>query len=422
MKRLALLLASLALLVAPGVGWCQNTETLPPACTVTGLSAGCVPAVQGVRARVTDGDSATDCTTGSGSTTVTCEYSGSAWTAVTSGVWVGANGESINNGTDGTFDFTRDDAGTVTLTASDDDATAALTVTQGGAAALTLGSTSTTTTTVANDGLNLDIDVNGGTLALRNEATGSVVLEMRDYGDTDDDDMAHAAAFTNCTATGTGAEECDLTFRNTQGGANVDVLTFDADGGYTLGAAGDPPASVTVNSDDTGDAELTIPTNSVGTTERVGTIDTFVTCGQLDENGTIYFGPATGSWLHDGTDYSLGSTICDGLDDATEATADDILLVSTSIKVHGFFCHFSGTLGSGETIAFTARSAEADIATTDGAATTLTCTISEAEDSCVATAGSTTSIADNATIAMQAVMTSDNADDDAWCEWTVGYE
>lgn len=49
------------------------------------------------------------------------------------------NDESIINA-DGSFDFTRNDAGTVTLTASDNDTTAALTVDPGGAADLTLGS------------------------------------------------------------------------------------------------------------------------------------------------------------------------------------------------------------------------------------------------------------------------------------------
>lgn len=62
------------------------------------------------------------------------------------------NGESLHTGTDDTFDFTRDDAGTVTITASDNDATAALTVLPGGAAAMTLGGASTTAVTITTDG------------------------------------------------------------------------------------------------------------------------------------------------------------------------------------------------------------------------------------------------------------------------------
>lgn len=62
------------------------------------------------------------------------------------------NDESIDNGTDGSFLFGRDDAGVVTLTAADDDATAALTVLPGGAAAMILGGASMTSLTVTADG------------------------------------------------------------------------------------------------------------------------------------------------------------------------------------------------------------------------------------------------------------------------------
>lgn len=63
-----------------------------------------------------------------------------------------ANSESINTDTDAVFDLTRNDAGTVTLTCSDDDATCAFTVRPGGAAAGTFGGASMTTFTVTTDG------------------------------------------------------------------------------------------------------------------------------------------------------------------------------------------------------------------------------------------------------------------------------
>ena len=63
-----------------------------------------------------------------------------------------ANSESLHADTDATFDCTRNDAGTVSITASDDDATAALTILPGGAAAMTLGGASTTAVTVTTDG------------------------------------------------------------------------------------------------------------------------------------------------------------------------------------------------------------------------------------------------------------------------------
>lgn len=88
-------------------------------------------------------------TLGSASDTVTV--------AATSGLTL-ANSESLNAGTDATFDFTRNDAGTVTLTASDSDATAAMTLLPGGAAALTLGGASTTAITLTTDGGSVTVD------------------------------------------------------------------------------------------------------------------------------------------------------------------------------------------------------------------------------------------------------------------------
>lgn len=61
------------------------------------------------------------------------------------------SGDSITNATDATFDFTRDDAGGVTLTCSDNDAVCLLTVLPGGAEALVLGGASTTSITLTTD-------------------------------------------------------------------------------------------------------------------------------------------------------------------------------------------------------------------------------------------------------------------------------
>ena len=139
-----------------------------------------------------------------------------------------ANGESLNTDTDDVFDFTRDDAGTVTLTASDNDATAALTLDPGGAAALTLGSADVTSITAI-----VDTD-----FTLRNGATGSVTFDFRDYADTTDDDMAHVIQTVNCTDAGTGAEDCDWTLGVVEAGAAAETrLAVDADGDITVGSA-----------------------------------------------------------------------------------------------------------------------------------------------------------------------------------------
>ena len=72
------------------------------------------------------------------------------------------NNESMDNSTDATFDFTRNDSGTVIITASDDDATAALTIDSGGAADLTLGSADATGVDLVANG-NMDITIGGAT-------------------------------------------------------------------------------------------------------------------------------------------------------------------------------------------------------------------------------------------------------------------
>lgn len=158
------------------------------------------------------------------------------------------NSDSLNNLADATFDFTRNDAGVVTLTASDDDATAALTVQPGGAAPLTVGGFSATAVQIVAD----------NDTQIWNGATGSVTLDFRDYADTTDDDMAHALFTTNCTDTGSGTEDCDFTIGIVEGGAAAETrLNFDADGGITVGSAN--TASVNISS---ADDALTYATNS----------------------------------------------------------------------------------------------------------------------------------------------------------------
>ncbi len=138
-----------------------------------------------------------------------------------------------------------------------------------------------------------------------------------------------------------------------------------------------------------------------------------ILCGQADENGTIFLGPATAAFGGDGSDASIGSTACDALDSATEATADAPILTDVAFGVVGGRCHTDGTLGAGETVAFTMRSATADTSPEQ------TCTISEAESVCTLTTPTDTDVAAGATVAMEAAQSSDNSDDNLWCEVTI---
>lgn len=146
--------------------------------------------------------------------------------------------------------------------------------------------------------------------------------------------------------------------------------------------------------------------------------DTVITCGQADESGTIYLGPALGQWDGTGTDSSIGGTACDALDDGTEGTADLplALVADVAFKFLGALCVTDGTLASGESVIFTARSAAADLTPS------ATCTIGEAETSCSMVIAATTNIAAGATIATKAVQAGNNSDDNLWCKWTIAYQ
>ncbi len=129
------------------------------------------------------------------------------------------NGETINNDTDGTFDFTRDDAGAVTLTASDDDATAALIVDPGGAAALTLGSADVTgiaATAVLGFRVPTEIDADIGARTCDATNQGYIVY----VEDTDD-----TAAGQLCACMQDGADDATYDWRNLDaGGADCTLL------------------------------------------------------------------------------------------------------------------------------------------------------------------------------------------------------
>jgi len=226
-------LASL-LLLAPIVSWAQgNTNTVPPACTVANIAT-CAPAVEGTVVRMTLGADETDCTTDGGTTTVVCEYDGSAWVAVGSGgaVWTGANGETISNETDGEFMFTRNEGGAVTISCADNNDDCRLALENGGTNSMLIGNPTNATTYVeiSTEGLNVFIDEVGNTFSLQGSDSDSVTLDFRDYGDTTDDDMAHVSLSTNCTTTTTNAEDCDLTVQSVENGSLITRMTIDADG------------------------------------------------------------------------------------------------------------------------------------------------------------------------------------------------
>jgi len=212
------------LVLVSSIAWSQNTNTVPPSCALATLGT-CVPAIQGTVVRLSDAASAADCTAGGGdgSTPAVCVYTGSAWQVSAdsgSGVWTGANGETIDNATNNVFDFSANTAGGVIISATDTDDTATLTVRPGGASTLTLGNTSTLSTALDTDGIRLGLGTESGNVgSFKNQASGNVSIDFRDYADTADDDMAHVSLAANCSTATSGAEECGLTISSTTGGA-----------------------------------------------------------------------------------------------------------------------------------------------------------------------------------------------------------
>lgn len=177
------------------------------------------------------------------------------------------------------------------------------------------------------------------------------------------------------------------------------------------------PTSWTFSTDGTGDGEFTVPEGSIGADEASIATDTVILCGQADENGTIYLGPATAVYGGDGSaSYAVGSAGCDALDNATEATADAPILTNTAFKIMGGVCKTDGTLGASETLAFTVRSAAADTTPQQ------TCSLAAGESDCSITTATTTDVAAGATIAIKAVQVSNNADDNLWCRLTIAYQ
>lgn len=201
-------------------------------------------------------------------------------------------------------------------------------------------------------------------------------------------------------------------------GGSLDVVSggdLDVESGATFKLAG---VAVTATA-----AELNALDANTATAAQLSTIDggaafdTVILCGDGPAGaGTIYLGPETGSYGGDGGIASIGGTVCDLLDSTTEGTADAPILTDVAFKVAGAICTVSGTIGAGENVVFTMRSAAANTVPTQ------TCTVAEAERDCSITVATTTDVAAGATIAMKAVQTGDNTTDNYWCRATIIYQ
>lgn len=395
-----------------------------PSATFANASTVC-GAIQGNQCYITD--CLTDaCVVGGGTIDALSQYSGaaSAWTVVApasaggGGAITGTTGDTFSIDTDsdnfkldpqaGGLTFTRATAGTVTLTAADDNATAQLNIAPGGVADMFLGGSSTA-------GVILNTAAGSGS-ALRNNSTGSVQIAFQDYADTTDDDMDHGLLVVNCTDTGTGAEDCDMSIAAVEAGATAEQrVLIDADAGITLGSANNN--SLTVTTDSTGDAEVVLPNSSIGKAEIGGNmLVNSIFCGDLPNNTTNYTSPINGypsgpfydvGLVASDLGYGLAGTGCAAQDDTTEANADEIMFTQTAMKVIGLYCRVSSSGSNGVTLAV--RSATAALTPA------VTCTIATGSTECTSYTPTTTNIAANATVAVSAVDTENLSAQDYWC-------
>jgi len=293
--------------------------------------------------------------------------------------------------TDDTLIFTSNDA-TPTFTGADAAGASDTIYDTTGAGKITVGSGDVTAVDIVTDGGTVTIDGAGITPA----------------GITSD------PANGNWTFTKTAAGGATLIGADDAGAANMTLDTTGA-GAITIGS--NDVTAVTVVADGTADADFVVPENSIGPDEVAVMNDVVIFCGAAAENGTIYYGPATAVFGGDGSaSYAISSPACDALANGAEATADAPIFTNVAFKVTGMYCKQSGTLGAGEAVTFTLRSAAAD--TTPA----ISCTINAGETDCRSLTATTTDIAAGATVAVKAVQASDNADDDHWCKIYIAYK
>lgn len=352
MKRFVLLLAALSLLVPSVSGARRSRGTLPPMCTAATLLTTCVPQLQGVRARVSDGDNDNDDCTGGGTTVRVCEFDGTTWQVVNSAIWTGAFGDQVFNESDGVYVFDRDEPGDVTLRAGE----------AGSADDLVLEATGTSPTITIGSQLNTDVTNLTDTVTIQNLGVSrSLTLDFRDYADTDDDDMAHGLIVVNCSGTDTGAEECNMDLSITTGGANVEVLAMDPAGGIALGDA--TTTVITLTTDDTGDGtDLVVPADSINASEL----------NSADVCGTLLYSSIDPTEAGATDDYM---SFRDHAGSTTEANEDDFWGPAAMLNVHSLHCDIDADPGVGKDAwTITLRKDSGD--------TALTCVIDEAAFVC----------------------------------------
>lgn len=171
--------------------------------------------------------------------------------------------------------------------------------------------------------------------------------------------------------------------------------------GFRVGA---DTATVITGSTTAGNASLVLPGSSVGAAELAAGYLRVAYCGQLVENGEVFLGaPALTT-----VEPVLADATCDGLDSATEATADVVLSATLALYPRYMRCVLNGTLGADETLTAQLRDDTANV-------TGVTCSMAEAQTTCEVATPTAAAIAAGSATAVEANEASDNSDDDLKC-------
>lgn len=347
--------------------------------------------------------------------------------AVTGGALTLQNSESINTGTDATFDFTRNDSGTVTITASDDDAIAAVIYDAGGASAITIGSADVTNVTVNSD---VGLTFANNSDSINNLADATFDLTRNDTGIvtvTCSDDDATAG----CTYDAGGAAPIVI------GSADVTNVTINSDVGLTFANNSDSlnnlaDATFDFTRNDTGAVTLTCSDDDAtcamvydaggAAAITIGSAD--VTAVNLDSDTGLVFSENSESIINsaDGTfdltrnDAGVVSVICSDDDATAGCTYDaggaapivigsaDVTNVTVDSDVGLTFAENSESINNLADAIF-------DFTRNDAGAVTLTCSDDDAACAMVYDAGGASAITVGSADVTAVTVTTDGAGD-----------
>ena len=301
-------------------------------------------------------------------------------------IGLGTNGETLVMSADDAFDFTREDAGAVTLTCSDDDAVCAMIYDAGGASTVTLGSGDVTNVSV-------DSDV-GLTFTENSDSLNNLVDAVFDFTRND-------------------AGTVTLTCSDDDA---VCAMIYDAGGAAAIQVGSADVTVITLQTDDTGDGtDLVLPAQSVNGSEILN--DT-ITATQIADSActgmhSITFNPTEAGATNDLVSLSaIDLATGDASFSATEGDEDQ-WMVSLASVANSLRVDVDAAPGVGnDDWKVTLRAA--------GGSTALTCAIDEAATTCTDVANTPTLAVGNR-LAFLVDSSGGGADPDAAGEMTISF-